>query len=411
MTKPDVIILGAGVIGLSTALQLMRRSNLSVRIFERASSLGAGSTGASSAVCRHRYTHDEVVRLAKAGIDCYRAWGVFTELAAPLAGFNAVGALWLGAGDEWTSTEVERLGAFGIPCSHLEDDDIKRRFPGISPSRVIADPKTGELHESAGVNSHFFEESAGFMDPQDVLLDLQAALLKRGIEIEFNTHVTKVNVSGGHVRGVVLENGHTVDAPLVVNCSGPWCNALLETVGLTNKWPLVPTRIQVIHLARPPEVVGDLPVCVDLEGGVYFRPQNRGQQLVAGSTREEDEAEQVEDPDQLKTWIDDDFVAKVMHTLYHRVPGLKVVGKVQGYSGLYTVNQTDMHPVVGQTPVDGFFVANGFSGHGFKLAPAIGSLLAQTITDTRLPGDTDIDPAFLGWDREPLTLDAKNVLA
>jgi len=84
---------------------------------------------------------------------------------------------------------------------------------------------------------------------------------------------------------------------------------------------------------------------------------------------------------------------------------------VRGYCGLYTTNLQDVHPIVGPTAIDGFWLANGFSGHGFKLAPAIGSMLAQALTGERRDFDTAVPLAFLGVDRQPIGLASKNVLA
>ena len=100
-----------------------------------------------------------------------------------------------------------------------------------------------------------------------------------------------------------------------------------------------------------------------------------------------------------------------LHALQHRL-GLETIGgRISSYSGLYTINRADMHPIVGETPVPGFFVANGCSGHGFKLAPAIGALLARRITGESDDFDTAMDPAFLAYDRKPISLSAMNVLA
>jgi glycine/D-amino acid oxidase-like deaminating enzyme len=75
------------------------------------------------------------------------------------------------------------------------------------------------------------------------------------------------------------------------------------------------------------------------------------------------------------------------------------------------VNRKDVHPVVGQTHVDGFYLVNGCSGHGFKLAPALGGMIARAITGVRDGFDTDVDPAFLAVDRTPLQLDLKSAMA
>jgi len=152
-----------------------------------------------------------------------------------------------------------------------------------------------------------------------------------------------------------------------------------------------------------------LPVCLD-QGGVYFRTQNNNQQLVVGSTLESDELEIVDNPDELKILVDDEFKVRILHELHHRLPQLPYRGSVQGYCGLYTVNSVDVHPLVGETNVIGLYVANGFSGHGFKLAPAIGGLLARQITGQPAEFDTGVADAFLSPYRKPIT-GSKSVLA
>ena len=121
----------------------------------------------------------------------------------------------------------------------------------------------------------------------------------------------------------------------------------------------MPTRIQVLYLDRPNEVAGELPVVGDLESGIYFRTQSRGQQQIVGSTLEEDEKETIEDPEDFNRLADGSFAAVKLHALHHRLSAPSYRGKVGGYSGLYTINQAGMHPVIGRTPVAGFFVANG----------------------------------------------------
>jgi glycine/D-amino acid oxidase-like deaminating enzyme len=82
-----------------------------------------------------------------------------------------------------------------------------------------------------------------------------------------------------------------------------------------------------------------------------------------------------------------------------------------GMAALYTINHQDVHPVIGPTAVDGFSVANGFSGHGFKESQMIGSMMAQWLTGERAPYDTDVPMSFLSVDREPIAVAAKTVLA
>jgi glycine/D-amino acid oxidase-like deaminating enzyme len=126
---------------------------------------------------------------------------------------------------------------------------------------------------------------------------------------------------------------------------------------------------------------------------------------------EEDEREVVDCPDRFQTETDTEFEQYKLHLLHHRLPGLPYRGRVRGFCGLYTVNRDDVHPVVGPTPVEGFWVANGFSGHGFKLAPAIGSLIAQRLCGVRADYDTDVSQSFVAFDRAPIEVNTKSVLA
>lgn len=412
MKNYDVVIVGAGIIGLSIAWQLARRSSLRIAVIEKGAAVGEGSTGASSAICRVRYSIDNTLLLARDGIRAYRHWGAFTGLANPSAEFHEDGVLWMPGDDRaWADKEVQRMQRFEVPAEALEDAEIADRFPALSTCTIAPDLATGEAHECTGGGRCLFENEGGHIDPVAAALDLSEACKSAGVDVHFKSRVTGIEVTGGRVRGVALDGGGALATPLAINAAGPWCNALSRTAGLELPWTLVPARIQVLYRVRPDTLPGHIPVTADLAGGIYFRTQNNGQQLVVGSVREEDEREAVSDPDDFRTETDEDFEVVNLHALHHRLPGLPYSGRVRGYCGLYTVNREDVHPVLGPTEIDGFWVANGFSGHGFKLAPAIGSLLAQALTGERRDFDTDVPLSFLAVDRKPIGLESKNVLA
>ncbi len=412
MQKADVIIIGAGIVGLSIAWQISRRSKQKVLVIEKGAAIGEGSTGASSAVCRHRYSREEMVFLARDGIKAYRDWASFTGLEQPRAKFQQHGVLWMpGTNLNWSRTEHERMQSLGIATEVLDDDELLRRFPAINPCIKTVDMITGEEHNCTGGGEHFLELEGGYIDPVAAAEDLLQSCRGGGVAVAFNTRVEAVNSGGGRVTGVQLADGSAIEGPVVVNASGPWCNSLIRSLGLDLPWTFTPTRIQVLYLDRPDELRGDIPVSVDMENGIYFRLQNRGQQLVVGSTLEADEQEQVANPDEFNRFADDEFSQAKLHALHHRFPALPYRGTVTGYCGLYTVNREDMHPVVGETPIQGFILANGFSGHGFKLAPAIGSLIAQLLTGERTDFDTEVPIDFFDLNREAIDPDSKSVLA
>jgi glycine/D-amino acid oxidase-like deaminating enzyme len=180
--------------------------------------------------------------------------------------------------------------------------------------------------------------------------------------------------------------------------------------GVDLRWTLTPTRIQTVYRDWPADL-GRLPVGADFSTGSYFRPESGGQQVLIGSVRAEDEEEIVEDPDNFKRMPDAEFTQMKLAAFHHRIPALEPRGQVSGVAGLYTINREDVHPVVGPTEVDRFWVANGFSGHGFKLAPAIGSMIAQEVSGETLSLDTDVPMSFLAATRSPINVETKSVLA
>lgn len=406
----DIVIAGAGIIGLCAALQIAKRSRAKIIVLEKGIGPGEGSTGASSAVCRTKYSIDRTVILARDGIAAYRHWPDFLELADPFAQLHQTGVLWLGNGDSReTMPEAARLASLGVAVATMDDAELADLYPSINPCALAPDLVHGNPHDCTAGGIHLVETEGGYVDPVDALQDLLRAVRARGVEVRFNAGVTGVDMQSGIVAGVHWSGG-VIAAPVLVNAAGPWCDVLNRFVGLECRWPLRPTRIQIVHTDRPDSVVGPLPTCADPLGGIYFRPQNRGQQIVVGSVLEEDERERV-DPDNFDRGVDDDFAAIKLHALQHRIRGLETLRGVSGYSGLYTINDTDVHPVVGATPIGGYFVANGCSGHGFKLAPAIGSLLAQAIIGQRITGDTEVDASALAYDRAPIEIASRSVLA
>lgn len=408
----DIVIVGAGIIGLCTALQISKRSSAKIVVLDKGSGFGEGSTGASSAVCRTKYSLDSTVMLARDGIAAYRNWPEFLGVSNPLARLHQTGVLWLGNGDfSAIERDAARLKFLDVAVATVDDAELAELYPSLNPCSLAPDLVHGEPHDCGGGGGgiHLIETEGGYVDPMDALQDLLNVVRARGIDVRFGASVSGVDMQSDAVTGIRWSGGQ-IAASILVNAAGPWCNALNGFTGLESPWPLRPTRIQIVHIDCPDSVIGPLPTCADPLGGIYFRPQNRGQQIVVGSVLEEDERQLV-DPDDFDKGVDADFIATKLHALQHRVRGLEQIRGVSGYSGLYTINDVDVHPVVGATPITGYFVANGCSGHGFKLAPAIGSLVAQAITGLRISGDTEVDVSALAFDRTPIEIATRSVLA
>jgi glycine/D-amino acid oxidase-like deaminating enzyme len=407
----DVIVVGAGIIGSSIAYQLARHGIEDVIVVDKGAGPAEGSTGASSSICRCRYTHPEVVRLAFHGQEAYGNWPDFTGLESPRSGLHRVGVLWLmGETPEKVAADVDKLTGQGVKAESLGPDRLEDLFPSLSTCSAPFD-MTGETeHVCVPGEAFLYENLGGYADPVGANQDLIEATRRLGGRVEFDSRVVAVLKEGDRVTGVRVADGTEISAGLVVNASGPWCNQLNAMAGADLAWTLTPTRIQTVY--RPwPSDLGPLPVGADASTGIYFRPESGGQQVLVGSVLAEDEEEVVEDPDDFKRVPDAGFTEMKLAAFHHRVPALEARGTVSGVAGLYTINREDVHPVVGPTGVERFWVANGFSGHGFKLAPAIGSMVSQAVTGTTMDFDTDVPIEFFSVHREPIDLAVKHVLA
>jgi glycine/D-amino acid oxidase-like deaminating enzyme len=409
----DIVIVGSGIIGMSAAYELARRGAGRIVVLEKAAGVASGSTGASSAILRLRYSHTETMRMALHGQRIYRDWADYTGLSNPRASMREVGVLWmLGESISTIERERDRIEQIGGRARLLTGADLAARFPSVSTCATPIDLVDGSDHACGEADSFLFEDEGGYCtDPAGAAQDLLEACRRDGVEVRFHAPVADVRTSGGRVTGVTLADGRTIDGPCVVNAAGPWCNRVNDMAGLEHEWPLVPTRIQVMLRATVEPLPGGIPMIADAAGGIYLRPESGGQQLLVGSIRTEDETEPIDDPDAYDTGLDESRRIALLHGLHHRIPELVHRGRVTGVAGMYTINRHDVHPVVGRTHIDGFHVSNGYSGHGFKLGPAVGNLLAQIITGQIEDGDVPISHDFLSIDRTPLQVREKGVLA
>lgn len=398
---------------MSTAYELARRHAGKIVVLEKGASVATGSTGASSACLRLRYSHTETMSMALYGQQRYRDWALYTGLESPRADLAQVGVLWMLGEDQATvEAERDRILDIGGAATVLDNAQLKGLFPSLSTCSIPVDFVAGTDHQCDQTGFFLFEPEGGYCtDPAGANQDLLDACGREGVDIRLRSLVTDLRTQGSRVVGVTLADGSTIDSAQIVNASGPWCNPINQMAGLEHKWSLTPTRIQVMLRATVEPFPEGLPMVADSAGGIYFRPESSGQQILAGSIRMEDEKEVISDPDAFRNNLDEERKITLLHALHHRLPGLEHRGKISGLAGMYTMTEQDVHPVLGPTHIDGFFVSNGYSGHGFKLGPAVGNLLAQIMTESVIEGDVVIPHEFLSIERDSLAVREKSVLA
>mmetsp|Transcript_40925 Transcript_40925/g.123954 ORF Transcript_40925/g.123954 Transcript_40925/m.123954 type:complete len:897 (+) Transcript_40925:31-2721(+) len=416
--RADVVVVGGGIMGLNIAYQLRRRSpDLSVLVLERAPALGAGSSGYSTGFQRAYYSFDETMAFALDGMDAYKNWSDYLRDGEANASFTETGALWmLGYDGSQNEGMVQRLAKFGVAAEQIDEAELGRRYPMMSPEPFPTFDEDGnETPHAGGAFSAVYEHGCGHIDSSTCLEDLLRACRRDGAEVRLNQRVHRFVTapSTGRCTGVEMADGSLIEAGVaVVNASGPWFNKLNSTVGLSLSTTALPTRIQVGHKWIPDEYCS-LPFVADGWGpsGIYFMPRAANNQLVFGSVAHRFESEIV-DPDAYNASLDPDVKQDYLNCLFHRLPNLPREGEIVGFSSMYTVNQDDVHPMIGETRVAGLWACNGFSGHGFKLAPAVGSLVAQQITGAKTDAwETGVPHDFMGPYREPLSLKVKTHFA
>ena len=149
----------------------------------------------------------------------------------------------------------------------------------------------------------------------------------------------------------------------------------------------------------------------DMVNGVYFRNDPTGTQITLGSAKEEDENEFVPDLENYNEVADAPFRDEKLTMLNHRISTFQARGEITSYTGIYTVNEDDYHPIIDESELKGFFPVCGFSGHGFKLAPVVGNLVAQRALGQWGRGKTEVPVDYFKRGRDKLTTNWGGVMA
>jgi sarcosine oxidase subunit beta len=359
METADVVVIGGGVMGTSIAFNLVRRRAGRVVLLEKGT-VCSGTSAKSSAIVRTHYTTRPTARMALLARGIFERWA---EEVGGESGFVRTGMLFVGPPESRDRVEqtLRMNQEVGIEASLVGPDDVRQISPHL------------RIPEGAAV---VWEPRSGYGSPHEVASSFARRFTELGGELRQSTAATAIDTQGGRVRSVrtpreEIATGHVVIA------AGPWARPVGRLAGLD--LPVTPSRESIVTLRPTFDWSPVHPVTGDLVNEVYLRPETGGLILV-GNTRD---TPVPGDPDAYEDRPGADHTTEIVTRLTRLMPGAATAAITGGWSGMYEVSP-DWNPIMGTASgVTGLHYAVGFSGHGFKLSPVVGILMAEQVLDGR----------------------------
>lgn len=351
----DVVIVGGGIVGVSAAYHLASAGAGRVVLIEREQAVGRGSTGACAGGFRHQFSSRINIELSLASVPMIV--GFAEEHGLPLDVWRD-GYLFVVRGRQLlqeyrAAAELQR--SMGVDVRELAPDEAAALVPGLS---------------TEGVTGAMICDRDGIADPGGLTEGYATLARRAGAELRLGTAVTRVRVAGGRAIGVVTAAGD-VDAAVVIDAAGAWAAAVASTAGVD--LPIEPVPRNVVTTGPFPGVPQRRTLVIDAESSFYFHREAEGVLMGMGGGPGERSS--------FSTEVDRRFVEEeLLPTAVRVFPPLERAGLASMWAGLYEMTP-DRHPIVGPTPVEGLFVAAGFSGHGFQHAPIVGKLVAELVVE------------------------------
>lgn len=351
----DIIVIGGGVMGASTAYHLAARGMSNVVLLEKEKFFGQGATGRCAGGVRYQFATEVNIRLSQASLPMLANLEAETGQTAD---YRPSGYLFLLTREQDLPVfrhNVALQHRLGVPTEWLDGDEIRRRLPMMRLDDVLA----GTINAADGL-----------ADPNSVVMGYVGAGQRLGVQAINEVPVTAITVTGGKVSGVETTAG-PISAPIVVNAAGPWAGLVGRMAGVDI--PITPIRRQMLTTSPLPQIPAEFPFVIDFAQSLYFHREGNG--LLIGMSN----------PDQKPGFdqaVDNAWEMEILEAAVDRMPLLERAGLASHWAGLYEVTP-DAHPIFGATPVDGFFVCGGFSGHGFMHGPIAGKLMSEIILDGR----------------------------
>jgi len=364
----DVVIIGGGIMGSAVAYYLKQAdAGVDVVVVEMDPTYSMASTTLSLANVRIQFSLEKNIRISQF---TFKVLENFEEEMAvgdhrPNITFRHEGNLFLvdDSGIQTAEAAVSLQRRLGCRVEWWTPEKIKENYPLYAPN-----------HLAGGT----FSLPDGHFDAYAFLMGYKRKARSMGTRYIEN-RVSEVLTAGSRVSGVRLASGESMSAGCVVNCAGAWAAEIARSAHID--LPVNPVKRQVFVLDTAVKPQGPLPLTI-LPSGLYFRTETGGRILLGKSMPQ--------DPVGFDfSWDDKRFFEILWPELAEFVPAFDTLKLLRGWAGLYAVNTLDGNAILGEWPeLKGFFLANGFSGHGLQQAPAVGRYLSELIL--KLPPTLDL---------------------
>jgi len=355
----DVVIVGGGIMGSSTAYNLVRMDpKLKVAVVERDPAYTRASTTLSMANIRIQFSLKQNVQVSQYAFEVLDRFEEEMRLDddKPYIAFHREGNLFLvdDKGQNVAKKALEMQKTLGCPVEWWSPREIREHYP---------------LYDASAYEGGTFGPKDGHLDAYAVLMGYKAKAKSLGAQF-IKDEVTQVLAKGKEVSGVRLASEADLSSKVVVNCAGAWAAQVAGSAGV--QIPVQPVRRQIFALDTAVKPQGPLPLTI-LPSGLYFRTET-GNLVLLGKSLEDD-------PVGFDfTWDQKQFTDLLWPELAEFVPAFDTLKVVRGWAGLYAVNTLDSNAILGEWPeLKGFYLANGFSGHGLQQGPAVGRYISELI--------------------------------
>lgn len=360
----DVVIIGGGIMGTSTAYHLARKGAGRVVLIEKQPFFGMMSTGQCAGGIRHQFSTEINIRFS---IESIRMLERFPEEMDQEIDLRFVGYLFLLTHEEDVATFQQNVALqhrLGVMTEWLSPEEIARRVPVLNLEGVLAGT---------------FYHRDGLADPSSVVQGYVKNARRLGAQLFTETEAIGIRVEKGRIVSVQTNRGE-IFTPVVVNACGAWAPIIGRMVGIDI--PIQPIRRQIVVTTPIPELPPDFPFVIFFREALYFHREGEG--ILTGKSNPN------ETPG-YKLDVDPEWELVHMEEAMYRLPLLEKAGLLTHWAGLYEVTP-DRNPIMGRVPgVEGFYIVAGFSGHGFMHGPIAGLLMAEEIVDGRAH-TIDIEP-------------------